>query len=160
MDILKLNRIILILCLLSIGCYDKEKEKRKNEIICNQEKNIKFYYKNDFRIWFIGEEVEGIKQINIYHIREGQIINELKHTTLEDDKIKLLTMPSLKTRDSLRITINKTKDIYVYNFKNHARYGGKNFLGCYFFYYTVEGKEFADPDLIRIFLDDFFTNQS
>ncbi|MRM83037.1 hypothetical protein [Riemerella anatipestifer] len=160
MTVLKLNNIFLILCLLSIGCINKEKEKREKKIFCNQEENINYYYKNDLRVWFIGENIEKIKQIDICQIRDGQIINELKYTTLEHDEVKLLTPPLLKTRDSLKITINKTKDIYVYNFKNYAKYGGKNFLGCYFFYYTVEGRELADDALIRIFLDDFRIKQN
>ena len=59
-----------------------------------------------------------------------------------------------------KIILKNEKSIYLYNFKNEPSYGGKNFLGCFFQTYMLDGKEngLIDRYKIPIYINWVYVN--
>jgi hypothetical protein len=105
-----------------------------NDTIVNlRNGNLSLHFNN------IYEKIAKNKMI-IQIIRKGKVFEKLNHIKKNDNIEIELKKYQLYTTDSLKITFDNNKSIYIHGFENEIEYayGEQHIIGCFLLYYNVD----------------------
>lgn len=144
-------KILIIFILILISCNDSKNQKIMKEKECKNESVIRYYTADSLRFWFINDKTK-LENVKITHLY-GNKKDLLKYTLKEkDSEISVKNPNNLKSQDTILIELSNKTEYRLYDFKNEPKYGGKNFLGCYFGTYKINEKEIVvDGSTLRVY---------
>lgn len=74
-------------------------------------------------------------------IRKGKVFEKVNHIKKNDNIEIELKKHKLYTTDSLKITFENNKFIYIHGFENEIEYAyGEHVIGCFLLYYNVDNQ--------------------
>lgn len=136
MAISKLNKglfcFIIIIILLLSSCRDENTERLEYQKMCQCMDTLRFWNKEKTIILKSKDLKSNKIGLKISHIRNGEIIENLKYKFPEFDSrwIKFTSPDIIFKSDSIKISFRNGKEFILHNFINSPNFGGTKFIGC------------------------------